>query len=315
MSTRGLLVDTAARILSDHCDKALQDSAEQGVFPAGLLEVLTANGILEIAMPDSGLELGDAYAVIKESGRFAVPLPLAEMVLANRWLDDASQPLSVGVGAGENSSEFEAPWGRAVKQVVVVVDQSHPVRQPELVTAGQNLAGEARDIVAVRKLRELTTTDDPGALLALARIVQMAGALERVLEMTLHYASEREQFGRPISKFQAIQHNLAVMASEVAAASRASDAAVDGLDTTRFLLEIAAAKARVGEAVGIVAESAHQIHGAMGYTHEHQLHHYTRRLWAWRDEHGTEAVWQQMLGEHVAALGADSIWDFIATRG
>ena len=99
------------------------------------------------------------------------------------------------------------------------------------------------------------------------------------------------------------------------AAQRAADAAVDALGTNRFVVEVAASKARVGEAVGIVAEQVHQIHGAMGFTHEHRLHHFTRRLWAWRDEWGNETHWQRVLGARLAALGADQVWGYIATRG
>ncbi|MFP6834824.1 MAG: acyl-CoA dehydrogenase family protein, partial [Pseudomonadales bacterium] len=103
--------------------------------------------------------------------------------------------------------------------------------------------------------------------------------------------------------------------AEVAAAVRSADAAVDAIGNERFSLEVAAAKARVGEATGICAEIAHQVHGAMGFTHEHQLHHFTRRAWAWRDEFGSETYWRRRLGEHVAGLGADSVWNFLATRG
>ena len=56
------------------------------------------------------------------------------------------------------------------------------------------------------------------------------------------------------------------------------------------------------------------MHGAFGFTHEHSLHHYTRRLLAWRDEYGREREWQEQLGRRAAARGADQLWDFI-TRG
>ena len=65
--------------------------------------------------------------------------------------------------------------------------------------------------------------------------------------------------------------------------------------------------ASTGAAIG------HQVHGAMGYTYEHRLHHFTRRLWAWRDEWGNEFYWQAKLGQHLAGLGADQVWGFIAT--
>ena len=88
---------------------------------------------------------------------------------------------------------------------------------------------------------------------------------------------------------------------------------VDALEDPRFELEVAAAKARVGEAAGIVAETVHQAHGAMGFTYEHPLHHFTRRLWAWRDEFGNEGYWQTRLGRRICSLGADQVWDFLAT--
>jgi acyl-CoA dehydrogenase len=55
------------------------------------------------------------------------------------------------------------------------------------------------------------------------------------------------------------------------------------------------------------AEIAHQMHGAIGFTHEHSLHRLTRRLWAWRDEFGTESWWSLEPGREVAAE-ADALW-------
>jgi acyl-CoA dehydrogenase len=316
--TRQILIDTAERIFSDHCDKALLDAAERGEFPAALWATLRENGFHELAMRDSGVPLGDAFAVIQTAARHAVPLPLAEILLANRWLG-ASDRLGT-VGHRDGAAVVDVPWGRCAEVVLglepgevsglVVVPGSAGA------AAGQNMAGEARDVVAVPAGATRIDPAEPAfELLALGRTVAMAGALQRILALALQYANEREQFGRSISKFQAIQHNLAVVAGEVAAATRAADAAIDALDTERFALEVAAAKSRVGEAAGIVAEIAHQVHGAMGYTHEHTLHHFTRRAWAWRDEFGNESWWQQRLGRHLAAVGADGLWDFHATRG
>ena len=74
------------------------------------------------------------------------------------------------------------------------------------------------------------------------------------------------------------------------------------------------AKLRVGEAAGTGAAIAHQVHGAMGFTYEHSLHHATRRLWAWREEFGNETHWATQLGHMVAERGADELWPFI-TQG
>ena len=333
MSTTQLLTETADRIFTDHCDKAALDAAEAGEFPDALWAVLQENGLHELALVDSGVSLSDVFAVLKVAGRHAVPLPLAEILFANRWLGNSDTFCTIGIRCDDEV--IDLPWGRASEGVLTLdygVAQANNLARIEggLATTGNNLAGEARDVYAIEAHHTLPVAEDTFAMLALARTAQMAGTLTRVLELSLQYAGEREQFGRPIARFQAIQHTLAVMAAETAAAVRAADAAVAAMDAVasaaasaaagesaagRVEFEVAAAKSRVGEACGLVAEQAHQVHGAMGYTHEHQLHHFTRRLWAWRDEYGTESYWQQHLGCHLAGLGADSLWNYIATRG
>jgi acyl-CoA dehydrogenase len=317
--TDTMLTDAAERMFADLCDKAVLDAAEAGTFPASLWDTVAGSGFHQLAMPDSGVALGDAFAVVGIAGRHALPLPLAESLLANRWLG-GSEGLAT-IGQVLDGWIVEAPWGRRADRILgldpergacVVVEREAAAELRE----GVNLAGEPRDAVPVPEGAEWIPLLEPAyAYLALARAVASAGCLARLLELTLQYAGEREQFGRAISRFQAIQHNLAVMAGEAAAAGRAADAAVDSLEGDRLELEVAVAKARVGEAAGVVAEIAHQVHGAMGFTHEHQLHHFTRRVWAWRDEFGNETHWQRRLGRHLAAGGADRLWEFIATRG
>ena len=318
MDTRQLLIDTAERIFADHCDKALLDAAERGEFPERLWNVVRENGFHELAMADSGVDLKDAFAVIRVSGRHALPLPMVEILLANRWLQSSAELAVIGRLEGDRIADV--PWAGNAQRVLGIdwdgADGVSTSVSVEEIGTDRNVAAESRDSVPVAPGAQPLGLNEPAfEMLALGRVAAMAGCLERILELSLQYASEREQFGRPISKFQAIQHNLAVVAGEVAAAGRAADAAIDALEGDRFALEVAAAKARVGEAAGIVAESAHQVHGAMGFTHEHQLHHFTRRVWAWRDEYGNEAFWQQRLGRHLAGIGADKVWDFLATRG
>ena len=126
--------------------------------------------------------------------------------------------------------------------------------------------------------------------------------------MTTQYAQDRVQFGRPIGKFQAVQQNLAVLAGQAAAATAAADLAAEAIGDAIRVLPIAAAKARTGEAAGIGAAIAHQVHGAIGFTFEHSLHFLTRRLWSWRDEFGNEAEWNRLVGRHMAGAGADRLW-------
>ena len=143
---------------------------------------------------------------------------------------------------------------------------------------------------------------------------QMAGAMEHALELGVEHANTRVQFGRAIGKFQAVQQMLAQLASHAAAASAAVDLGADGLAAGDGLLEAAIAKSRAGEAAGFAAAIAHQVVGAMGFTLEHALHRYTRRLWSWRDEYGNEAFWNTQLGEAAVEAGEGGAWSLIADR-
>jgi alkylation response protein AidB-like acyl-CoA dehydrogenase len=243
---------------------------------------------------------------------------MAEILLANQWLGTSAPAEGfASIGAQADDGLVQVAWGRKATTVLGIASGSDEVSVHSAATVsakGTNLAGEPRDRLAVSAAdRQIQLADAPYAQLALARVNLMAGCLQAVLDLGLQFAAERSQFGRSISKFQAIQHSLAVVAAEVAASQRAADAGVDAMGTERFEQEVAAAKARVGEAVGIVAEQVHQVHGAMGYTYEHRLHHFTRRLWAWRDEWGNEFYWQAKLGQHLAGLGAEQVWGYIAT--
>jgi alkylation response protein AidB-like acyl-CoA dehydrogenase len=113
---------------------------------------------------------------------------------------------------------------------------------------------------------------------AVGKCCEMVGNIQRVLEMTVDYAKERKQFDRPIGSFQVIQHYCADMATDVDSARFSTYQAAwmlsEGLPCTK---EVAIAKAWIGEASQRVFALAHQIHGAIGVTVEHDLHYYTRR--------------------------------------
>lgn len=308
-----LLLDSAERILRDACDKALLDQAEAGEYPVELADLLCDNGFDQLGTPDSGTTLDDAMGVLKVAGRFALPVPLAELQLARRL--GLSGEVGVGALSDDGESVVDVPWGSRCDSVVAVSPTGEgrlfSVSGGERTEAG-NLAGEQR--TTLRGPSEaLDLPEQSFERMALSRAVLSVGALEHALALSIQYVTEREQFGRRLSKFQSLQHYLAVMAADVAAASRAADAAVVSAGTARFATDVAAAKSRVGEAANRVSELAHQVHGAMGFTHEHQLHHFSRRLWAWRDEYGDEVFWQQRLGREVAGLGADGVWPFLAT--
>ena len=333
MDTTQLVLDTAQRMFADHCDKALRDRAEQGHYPARLWDVISENGLPQLATEAGGGSLADAFRLLRVAGRHALPLPLAEALIANHLMGAANcgafaGRVSLGIadshsaeGAEVNVELKGVPWARAVERICYVIGDPLEIVILDVaecqITEHFNIAGEPRDEVRFfgvpGRCGTSPSMDVTGVfeLMALSRAALMSGALERVLELSLNYAKERKQFGRPIGGFQAIQHTLALLAGQVAAALRATDAAIAALGTPRFSVQVAVAKSRVGEAAGIASEIAHQVHGAMGFTHEHQLHHFTRRLLAWRDEYGRENYWQQRIGRQIAAGGADSLWDFV----
>jgi acyl-CoA dehydrogenase len=139
--------------------------------------------------------------------------------------------------------------------------------------------------------------------------------MSRVLEHCLTWANDRIQFGRPIARFQAIQHLMAELAAEAAAGSASALLAVEAMAERGDHLAAAIAKARAGEAAGRVCAIAHEVFGAMGFTQEHTLHYATRRLWSWRNEFGSEVYWQAEIGRTIAAGGADSLWATLTAHG
>lgn len=140
-------------------------------------------------------------------------------------------------------------------------------------------------------------SDAARALCAAADAAMMAGAIDALQAMTLDHASTRRQFGREISKFQAIQHQIAVMAEEVMAARMAAETALVGPPLSVSAPAAAVAKMRCGEAAQACSGIAHAVHGAIGVSAEHALHRFTGALHRLRLSHGGESYWARLLGE------------------
>ena len=341
-----LVIDTAARMFEELCGPETVNAAEDGEWPGALWEALEASALTRAWIPETlggpGTSLADGFAIARIAGACAAPVPFAETLLAG-WLAsdagleppegplavvpaDASSPIRLD-GDALAGCAARIPFARACGHLAVVFGSGDAQgvalveRAACVVEPGTSLAGEPRDTVIFDGVAPVSRSA-PGAvdhggrlrrMGAALRAGQMAGALEGSLEQSLRYAADRHQFGRPIAKFQAVQHNLAVLAGEVAAATTSADAAVSaiaryGLEDDRAFLAVATAKIRCGQAAGAGAAIAHQVHGAMGFTREYSLQHRTRRLWAWRDEFDPETVWAIDLGRHVARRGGDALW-------
>ena len=341
------IAEATARILADLADPQAVNAAEGDGWRVPLWTALEETGLTRAWVPEArggaGATLADGFEVLRIAGQYACPVALAETLLAGWALAEAGLDVPDGViaiapvrvgdlltlqGDGMVSGTARAVphVAEATLLVLVLHDQLLTFRPGAFATAPRrtDMGGERADVVLDNALAE-AMADLPGggeALMrmgAVARACQMAGALETALKITVDYTQEREAFGRRIGKFQAIQQNLAVMAGEVAAALTASGSAADTLahhphGVEAAFLETASAKIRVGEAVEAGAAIAHQAHGAIGWTEEHTLQRFTRRLWGWRDDFGSEADWAVRLGGHVAAQGAERLWPMLTTR-
>ncbi len=351
--SENIVAETAERIFADLADPQSINRDSKGEWKAPLWQSLEQAGLPLSWVPEdcggSGTSLAEGFSVLSSAGRFALAVPLAETMLAGWLLAQAKIPspagaMTVAPAGPKDRIMLEADGtlsGRARgvpfagdAGYLAVLAQGPGGLSIALVDAarcrierGLNLAGDGSDAVhfyqvAPSVIQPAPKGFDQIALMlmgAAARSLQIAGALESMLDVSVRYAGERVAFEKKISKFQAVQHNLARLAGETAAAMTAASSAADtianaaGFDDAVFL-EAAAAKIRCAEAAEKATAIAHQVHGAIGYTLEHILHRYTLRALAWRDDFGSESYWAVELGKRVAARGAEELWPLVASR-
>lgn len=313
-SENAILLDQFERLLADFVTPAQVRAIESGGDHAAIWSSLCETGFLDALVPETdggaGLGLDDGYALIAALGAQAAPVPFAETMVA-RWILAKG-----GVQAPANAAIILAapstiqPHARiathalhqnetAISLVEITPDGPDPFR---LAGAGSVSIGQE---IACFQAEE----DSIRFAAAAVSAASMAGAMARILDMTLSYASERNQFGRPLGKFQAIQQQIAVMAEEVISAQVAARAAFSGetFDEGR----VAVAKARANEAATAANAIAHAVHAAIGVTEEFDLQLYSRRLKQWQLAYGSEDYWSARLGRLRAGSGCETTADFI----
>lgn len=302
LEVRELLAASAADLFRRHSPTEVV----AGGWSPQLWDLVERAGLVE------GAAIPELAAVVRVAAQFAAPIPLGEDALARAILARAelsAPPGPLTVAEFHEGTAEGVPYARWATAIVAANVDGVALLEPASyrVAEGTNLAGEPRDRVEAASFDPV----GPGVALrvwgALLRSIQITGALERVLQLTARHAAERTQFGQPLNRFQAVAHQLAELARETAAARATAEAAVDTLGEDPELWKIAAAKIRCGEAAGRAAAIAHQVHGAIGFTEEHVLHHFTLRLWSWRDEFGTEEEWAFVLG----GLMRDGMWEAV----
>lgn len=310
----GLLVEGFRRQLAALVTPTAIRDIEDGVSPASMWASIDETGFVDAMLPESldgaGLNLAQAFPLVLAAGEYGVPLPFAETMIARAMLAQHDAPVPAGAAIVLAGRSALIPCAGVAGHALLDRDG-----QPVLVActgAGSDLfrTRSATGIVQGETLATLPASDD-AVLLASAAVASalMAGAMTRVMEMTLSHASDRQQFGRPLGKFQAIQQQLAVLAEQVLSAQVAARTAFSGhgFGATR----VAAAKCRANEAATLVCNIAHAIHGAIGATAEFDLQLYTRRIKQWQLAFGSEGYWAERLGRTRIASRVDTTADFL----
>ena len=351
--SENIVVATAEKIFADLADAQTINRDKNGAWKAPLWQALTEAGLpLSWVSEDcggSGASLAEGFGVLGAAGRFAIAVPLAETMLAGWLLAQAriSSPeaeMTVAPAGPKDRITLHAdgslsgrargvPFAKAAKHIAVLASGSGGFSIALVdavkvrIEAGLNLAGDDSDAVSFDHVQPVAIKPAPKGfdqttlmlMGGVARSLQIAGAMESMLDISVRYSNERVAFEKKISKFQAVQHNLARLAGETAAAMTAASSAADTIANAAHFddavfLEATAAKIRCAEAAEKGAAIAHQVHGAIGYTLEHILHRFTMRALAWRDDFGSESYWAVELGNRVAARGADELWPLVASR-
>lgn len=320
-----LFTDAARQWLADHSTPAVVRAIEAGQSPAALWQQLEDSGFADALVPESaggaGLGLAEAFPVMELCGAYALPVPLAETLVARCLLAAAGVARPAGsVVLAQAQVDAQGAWccpqtgSGAVADWVLAVGPKDsrllPVasarREAAVFCLDATLTWPADAVADAARLADRPAVREWQAFVQAALI---SGALQQVMDSTLRYANDRVQFGKPISKFQAVQHQLSVLAEHVYAARMAARLAACGARPDR--LRVAVAKARSSQAAAQVAALAHSIHGAIGFTSEFDLQLYTRRLHAWRQAAGSESYWHDVLGRELVEHRTDGSLDLV----
>ena len=303
-------------------------AAENGILGGWLLAeagLERPDGLVTVVPPRVGSGLR-----IANGGRSASAGRSAGDGAAGSMTDLVASGCTVEIGDGGSASlsgtAERVPWARSAELIVCVCacdGQSMVVSVPAsecTITPLPNMAGEPRDTVsfdgATGRAAPAPSGVDAAALAqrgALSRVALMAGAIEKMCQLTVSYTNERVQFGRPVARFQAVQQHLVWAAQDAALVRMAAEVAAREATRGDAPFEIAAAKLVANQAAARATKACHQAHGAMGMTQEYPLHHFSRRLWSWRKEYGADAHWSAVLGEMATGAGADGLYPLITS--
>ncbi|UVE97017.1 acyl-CoA dehydrogenase [Dietzia sp. B32] len=316
--------------------------------PEKAWQSLVEVGLARLTAPEAGGGSGagwaEAAALLRLSAAAGVAIPYAETDLVvgplrrAAALDDASTATATLAVIGPDGHARRVAWAGGTDTVLFVrraggdddeVGESRAGGY-ELadVPTGRTVVTSARGISAVPvgdvrpPADAMWTAVDSGAVEAavlrgaLARAVQCVGAAEGMLDSAVAHTTQRNQFGRPLARFQSVQNLVVDIAAETVLARAAVDQAVADALTTDLAgplsgFRVAVARSVVSQALAVAVRNAHQVHGAMGTTHEHTLHRLTLPALQWRGEFGSATFWESLLADAAVAGGMDGAWPMV----
>ncbi|MFJ4292239.1 acyl-CoA dehydrogenase family protein [Cupriavidus sp. NPDC089707] len=328
------LLEGFERALADLCDDDAVRRSETGEAAATQWAAIDALGYTNALVPDecggAGLSLADAFPLFLAAGRAGLSHPFAETAIARAMLAKAGREssgeciaIAPAVAGGDHIACRNVAGGALADLVLtqwrgewLLLPVSAALRTPGVYRpqASASLQWRSAD-AAVFRFR-----DDEADIMAIcnaAHAAGMAGAMQRVLAMTVGYVNDRQQFGRAISQFQAMQQELSVMAEQSSSSVFAARIGCAAQGHLPDVLRAATAKLRACEGGERVAAIAHAVHGAIGITEELALGLFTRRLHEWRSVGCSETYCATLLGDALLRQdGASSqvILDFARTQ-
>jgi alkylation response protein AidB-like acyl-CoA dehydrogenase len=290
-------------------------TAAPGRLDRAVWDRLVEMGVQATLVPEAdgglGLDERSLVLVLEATGSAALPHPVVEAIavaaplLRGRAADaglvvsDLGGP-NVACAADADALLLRRPDGGGLHLVETAAVQLAPI---ETVDG----ARRAARITGWQPTPATLVTDDPAAIeLAFDRgafgtAAQLVGLGQRMLDMTVAYVKEREQFGQAIGAFQAVKHHLADALKELAFARPAVHRAAHSLatDASTRARDVSMAKAMASDAARFVGRQALQCHGAIGYTVEADLHLYLKRSWALAEAWGGAAWHRDRVGRAI----------------
>jgi acyl-CoA dehydrogenase len=327
-----VLLDSFRRLLGQISPSSAVRRAERDGDVAGILREVDDSGFLDALVPESkggsGLALDDVLPLFLAAGEYLLPIPFAETMVARALIATSERQAPRGMAimlwpitsAGRLRSQIE-PLGAPSSLALV---QRGTTFQLVPVTYGE----QERDPFGISRTGTVAVPDSSAQPLLCFTLADvhllhwaaaitastMAGALQRLLDLSLTHVNDRQQFGRTLSQFQAIQQQMSVFAERTVCAQVAARIGLSAIGLVLDGARVATAKSVVNESASACASIAHAVHGAIGISEAHDLQLYTRRLARWRLSFGSDTYWQRHLGNaRLAAPDATSV-DFVRRR-